>query len=179
MKPYIILDIDQDFFFEPILSSTIIDGFPTTTPQPQYQSQGIGSVWGKFIPYINSNTEIKHFHHHDEVGLHIKENNLKGVILYHLDAHHDMDFTATPNTPLTISNWVSCTKSSYTQVYWVLGDKAALGTELLTSVDPPAETHSLFSVPDPLGFIDLITWTDSPGWCPQDRNLFSIFKSLL
>ena len=179
MKPYIILDIDQDFFFNPILSSTIVNGYPVLKPQNQHQSQGIGSIYNKFIPYINSKTEIMNLKHHNELGEFIRNSDLNNIILYHLDAHSDVDPENLNDTEISISNWITATYRSYNKIYWILGDVAIKGTELLSLDIPPMETCSLNDAPNPQDFIDLIVWTDSPGWCPQNMDLFSIFKNLI
>lgn len=175
----IILDIDKDFFYSPIHSGTVIDGYPENEAPHQEQATGVGSVIYKFSKFIGPNTRMNRFTHHDQVGDFIERNDFKDITLYHLDAHSDIDSTWKEGDPMGIWNWISCTKDRYDQVYWVLGESDIKSTVPENLLDPKTDTYSLKNVPDPISMIDFIVWTDSPGWCPQDSELFEVLKGLL
>jgi len=179
----IILDIDQDYFFRPIISGNVDDmTAEKVASYKQKQDTGLATITAKFGQRISSNTPILIFRNHDSVGLLLQEKRFTDVILYHLDAHSDIDpelQSANDSIPdMNISNWISVTHQHYSQVYWVLPDDVARTTTKISKEYIPFQTIGLSDVPVP-NKIDLITWTLSPEWCPQDVDLFKIFTTLI
>lgn len=174
-----ILDIDQDYFFQPIISGSIEEmTAEKVASYRQRQVAGLATITDKFRSAIAVDTPILLFRDHDSVGKLIRETNSTNVILYHLDAHSDIGSDPTADElDMNISNWVSATHQHYSQVYWVLPDSVVLSTQRITEEYIPFQTMGISEVPSPER-IDLITWTLSPEWCPQDRDLFKIFTIL-
>lgn len=181
--PIVILDIDQDFFFSPILSGTISERSPIDSIEIQQQKQcvGLADVTRVFRPFIDpEKTPLLHATHHNEVGEFLRRTNLQNIILYHLDAHTDIDDQSLGALDMSMSDWISATAAHYAQVYWILSSKEYATTAPVTQLaNPPMQTFSLEDLPLPPKSIDLVFWTDSPGWCPQTVDLFSIFKKVL
>lgn len=179
-QPIVILDIDQDFFFSPIISGTISEieeGSPLLSTQKQ--TTGLAEVTRVFRPFISKETPLMRATHHNEVGQVLQQSGLSNILLYHLDAHTDLDDECDETSQMTMSNWISVTAKIYSEVYWVLGTTDYEGTRKVTQKTPNVQTFGLCNVPTPPKAIDLIFWTESPGWCRQDVDLFSIFQQLI
>lgn len=156
-----ILDIDQDFFFFPVISGSL-DNIKKIN---QIMVENFDNLIIKILPYIKDNTEFFCFDTHEKVGELILQKNLKNINLYHLDAHEDRDLKS---NILNECNWISHIEDRCNNIFWIVNDKQKREENNLNLKEMNINDN-----------IDIITWTKSSKWCPQKINLFEIFLHLL
>lgn len=155
-----ILDIDQDFFFSPVISGYLNN----ITKTNQTMVENFDRLISKIVLNIDDNTEFFCFDTHDRVGELILAKNFKNITLYHLDAHQDKDIK---HGKMNECNWISYIEDRCDHIYWIINDKQI----------ESKKTFSLKFIE--FNHIDVITWTKSPLWCPQHIDLFSMFLNQL
>lgn len=163
----IILDIDQDFFFHPVVNGSAEEAKEQMKSYyGQSMVEGFDEIIDKFIKYISPNTESLKFDCHDGVGELIVQRNLNDITLYHLDAHIDV---GPLGDGMNAGNWISHIEDRCKEIYWVV-NKKQFETTIVSG-----DIYNAGNVPLPDQKIDLITWTFSPEWCPQRRDISAIF----
>lgn len=162
----IILDIDQDFFFHPVVSGRL--GQATPAPD-QRMVEGFDGICNLINRTVTPNVEILRFDTHDGVGDLILNGNLKDITLYHLDAHSD-----TGPGSMNECNWISHVSDRCKNIYWIVNSRQ-YGEDRETD----DKIFSIDTVPRIDQDIGLICWTQSPNWCPQGVRLFDLFLSYM
>lgn len=162
----IILDIDQDFFFHPVVSGSLGQVMPILG---QKMVEGFDGIYNLIKDRVTSRTEILRFDTHDGVGGLILNNGFKDITLYHLDAHEDVG-----SGSMNECNWMSHVSGRCKNVYWIVNSKQY--------GDDRESNDKIFStntVPRIDQDIDLICWTQSLNWCPQEIQLFDLFLNYI
>lgn len=177
MPTRIILDIDQDYFFLPVFSGTLIQ--PQSKRDEVYYKapKQLDEVIEKFN-LKKAKPHFKVFKDHDEVYHELKQMKDRcNYILIHLDAHSDIEMDRDLR-PVDLGNWITHLINEdmiERDIYWI--NQSTENTSREKHYVNGKEYTMNISNLDNFNFskeIDITFWTYSKEFCPTN-NLLPLF----
>lgn len=175
----IILDIDQDYFFLPVLSGKLIRDREERNRFFHHAQTSIEEVFEKFR--LNPSIPFDVFDDHDSVYHSLMKMGPEKHTLVHLDAHDDVCHKQTLG-PVDIGNWIThlvMEERIVPNVIWINQRALKAHMEKYVIMDKPYVLHT--SKIEEFNFrsqIDHIFYTRSKEFCP-DNNVEQTFLRLM
>lgn len=165
----IILDIDQDYFFLPVISKKIIES-PVEREKRMYQAKSQPKdIIDKFSIHNFKGTIISD-KDHDHVYYCLKKNNIQNATLIHVDAHDDVEHGKLKE--INLGNWITHSVLDgliNKNIIWINQQDTGPHTKKVTHNNMDYFLH--ISQLKDFNFnnkIDIIFYTKSEEFCPPN-----------